>query len=108
MTLLPGEIWLANIPFTTGAASKMRPVLILWIDAHDAVGAAITPASPRSATDVLLRDRNREGLRVSSTVRLSRLDSLEESIFVRRLGVLPGADSAAVRHVWISQIRLTF
>lgn len=24
---LPGEIWLANIPFTNGAASKLRPVL---------------------------------------------------------------------------------
>ena len=29
----PGEIWLADIPFTSGIASKLRPVLVLWIDA---------------------------------------------------------------------------
>ncbi|HEY5232026.1 MAG TPA: type II toxin-antitoxin system PemK/MazF family toxin [Verrucomicrobiae bacterium] len=47
----PGEIWLAEIPFTNGAASKIRPVLILWIDAGDAVVAAITSTTPRSQTD---------------------------------------------------------
>jgi mRNA interferase MazF len=33
----PGEIWLADIPFTNGIASKVRPVLVLWIDVGDAV-----------------------------------------------------------------------
>jgi hypothetical protein len=27
----PGEFWLADIPFTNGAASKVRPVLVLWM-----------------------------------------------------------------------------
>lgn len=31
----PGEIWLADIPFTNGVASKIRPVLMLWLDAAD-------------------------------------------------------------------------
>jgi hypothetical protein len=31
MTPLPGEIWLADIPFTDGSASKIRPVLVLWL-----------------------------------------------------------------------------
>jgi len=37
----PGEIWLAEIPFTSGAASKLRPVLALWTDAADVVVAAV-------------------------------------------------------------------
>jgi mRNA interferase MazF len=51
----PGEIWLADIPFTSGAASKLRPVLVLWTDAADVVVAAVTSAQPRSTTDVLLQ-----------------------------------------------------
>ena len=30
-----GEIWLADIPFTSGVASKLRPVLVLWEDASN-------------------------------------------------------------------------
>ena len=39
-----GEIWLADIPFTSGGASKLRPVLVLWEDAADVVVAAVTKA----------------------------------------------------------------
>ena len=43
MTPSPGEIWLAEIPFTDGSASKIRPALVLWLDAWDAVVAADCP-----------------------------------------------------------------
>ena len=33
----PGEVWIADIPFTSGTASKLRPVLVLWTDAADVV-----------------------------------------------------------------------
>jgi mRNA interferase MazF len=103
-----GEIWLASISFTMGTASKLRPVLILWIDAQDAVVAAITSAAPRSATDVALRDWSTEGLRVPSTVRLSRLDSLEQSTFTRQLGTISTTDAAMIQQVWSRQVRLNF
>ena len=41
----PGEVWIADIPFTSGTASKLRPVLVLWTDAADVVVAAVTSAS---------------------------------------------------------------
>jgi mRNA-degrading endonuclease toxin of MazEF toxin-antitoxin module len=63
-----GEIWLADIPFTSGLASKVRPVLILWVDANDVVVAAVTSVQPRSASDVPLSDWSKAGLRVPSTV----------------------------------------
>jgi mRNA interferase MazF len=104
----PGEIWLAEISFTNGAASKIRPVLILWVDAGDAVVAAITSASPRSPTDISIADWKTAGLRVASTVRLSRLDCLEQILLRQKLGVLSLGDAQNVKRVWANQIRLQF
>jgi mRNA interferase MazF len=104
----PGEIWLAKIPFTTGAASKLRPVLILWTDAADVVVTAVTSAPPRSSTDVALYDWSACGLRVASTVRLSRLDCLEQSLLQRRLGIVTRADAAQIKNTWDNKIRLNF
>ncbi len=47
---------MANIPFTSGAGSKKRPILLLWLDGEDVVAAAVTSAKPRSQTDVFLND----------------------------------------------------
>jgi mRNA interferase MazF len=108
MTSRPGERWLAEIPFTGGQASKIRPVLILWIDAADAVVAAVTSAAPRSATDLALNDWKMAGLRVASTVRLSRLDCLEQILPRRRLGVLSLNAAQQIKQTWVNQIRLQF
>src|SRR5579859_7754580 len=105
---LAGEIWLAEIPFTGGAASKIRPVLILWIDAADAVVAAVTSATPRSVMDVPLQDWAAEGLRVASTVRLSRLDCLEQVLLKRNLGRLTQRDASTLKQVWSKEIRPRF
>ena len=32
-----GELWLAEIPFTSGMASKLRPVLVLWEESTQVV-----------------------------------------------------------------------
>jgi|SRR5664280_1590820 len=104
----PGEIWLAEIPFTNGTAAKLRPVLILWVDAGDVVVAAITSAAPRSPTDVSLVDWKAAGLRVASAVRLSRLDCLEQILLRQKLGVLFLNDAQGVKRIWAGQIRLQF
>jgi mRNA interferase MazF len=104
----PGEIWLANIPFTNGLASKIRPILALWLDAADIVVAAVTSAQPRSAADVALLDWISAGLRVPSTVRLSRLDCLEQSLLQRKLGVVSAGDALRIHQTWLEQIKLQF
>ena len=104
----PGEIWIADIPFTNGAASKLRPVSVLWTDAADVVVAAITSAQPRSITDVALQEWQSAGLRVASTVRLSRLDCLEQNHLRRRLGVLAATDAGLLKRIWENQVRLRF
>jgi mRNA interferase MazF len=103
-----GEIRLAEIPFTDGSASKIRPVLVLWLDAADVVVAAVTSASQRSPTDVALADWQSAGLRVASTVRLSRLDCLEQILLRRKLGSLSSEDARKIKEVWTNRIQLRF
>jgi mRNA interferase MazF len=74
-------IRVAEIFYTNGTDAKKRPVLILWVDGQDAVVAVVTSAAPRTVTDIFLTHWAESGLRVPSTVRLSRLDCLELSLF---------------------------
>jgi mRNA interferase MazF len=108
MTIQPGEFWVADIPFTDGSGSKRRPVLVLWLDAMDVVAAVVTSAPPRSNIDVALADWQASGLRTASTVRLSRLDCLEQSLLIARIGTLSPADAQGVKQVWANEIKLDF
>ena len=107
-TIEPGDFWVANIPFTNGADSKKRPILLLWLDGEDVVAAAVTSAKPRSQTDVFLNDWSISGLRVASTVRLSRLDCLEKSLLLAKIGQISQADAAAVKQVWELYVKPQF
>ncbi|HEY9645320.1 MAG TPA: type II toxin-antitoxin system PemK/MazF family toxin [Chroococcidiopsis sp.] len=108
MTITPGDIWVAEIPFTDGSASKKRPVLILWLDTQDVIVAAITSASPRSVTDITLQDWQQSGLRVASVVRLARLDCLEQSLLIARIGHISQVDAQQVMDVWSSDVKPKF
>lgn len=108
MTIEPGDFWVANIPFTNGADSKKRAILLLWLDGEDVVAAAVTSAKPRSQTDVFLNDWSISGLRVASTVRLSRLDCLEKSLLLAKIGQISQADAAAVKQVWELYVKPQF
>lgn len=108
MTITPGDLWIAEILFTDGSAAKKRPVLILWLDAQDVVVAAVTSASPRSITDVMLQDWQQSGLRVASVVRLARLDCLEQSLLIARIGHISQADAQQLTDVWHSEVKPNF
>jgi mRNA interferase MazF len=107
-TIQAGEFWIAEIPFTSGATAKKRPVLILWIDGNDVVVAAVTSALPRTKTDVTLADWKISGLRVASTVRLSRLDCLEHSLLLVKIGQLSAKDADRLKEAWNLHIKPQF
>ncbi len=107
-TIKAGDIWIADIPYTNGAASKKRPVLILWIDENDVVVSAITSAQPRTNPDVALVDWAKSGLRVASTVRLSRLDCLETSLLIGKIGQLSNQDAETIKKIWKIHIQPQF
>lgn len=108
MTIQPGDLWVANILYTDQSAAKKRPVLILWLDSQDVVVAAVTSAAPRSPTDLLLHHWQSSGLRVASTVRLSRLDCLEQSLLITKLGRITTADAQSLHQVWAMYIKPQF
>jgi mRNA interferase MazF len=109
MTIIrPSDLVVADIPFTNGSASKKRPVLVLWLDGQDAVVSAVTSALPRTITDVPLDDWRSSGLRVASTVRLSRLDCLEQSLLVFQLGHISSTDAQRLKAVWSAHIMPQF
>ncbi len=100
MTIHPGEFWVADIRFTDGSGSKKRPVLVLWLDRFDAVVAAVSTAAARSTTDAPLTDWRASGLRAASIVRLSRLDCLEQTLLIGRIGSISSGDGRAVKQAW--------
>lgn len=108
MSCQSGDFWVAEIQFTDGSGAKRRPVLVLWLDGQDAVVAAVTSAAPRTLTDVALVDWQRSGLRAASTVRLSRLDCLEQSLLIFRLGRVSAVDAIQLQDAWRSHISLQF
>jgi mRNA interferase MazF len=108
MTAMAGELWVADIPFTDGSASKKWPVLALWQDGMDVVVAAVTSAAARSPTDIPLLDWKAAGLRVPSTVRLSRLDCLEHSLLIHRLGLLSDPDRQIIKSAWDQHVQPQF
>jgi mRNA interferase MazF len=107
-TIQPGEFWVADIPFTSGGGSKKRPILVLWVDGDDIVAAVVTSAKPRTQTDVPLNDWSASGLRVASTVRLSRLDCLEQSLLLAKIGRVSQADAEQLKQVWDMYIKPQF
>ncbi len=108
MIIRGGEVWIAEISYTSGIGVKKRPVLVLWLDGRDVVVAVVTSAPPRTNTDVFLNQWAESGLKVPSTVRLSRLDCLEASLLHKRVGQLSETDAVELKRVWQESIYLQF
>jgi mRNA interferase MazF len=58
--------------------------------------------------DIPLADWAGAGLRRASTVRLSRLDCLEQSLFLGRIGTISPADAHAIKQAWTNLIKPQF
>ncbi|MFM7363013.1 MAG: type II toxin-antitoxin system PemK/MazF family toxin [Cuspidothrix sp.] len=108
MTIQAGEFWVAQIPFTSGVSSKKRPVLVLWLDGDDVIVAVVTSTPPRTDTDVLLADWFASGLRVPSTIRLSRLDCLEKFLLLTKIGHISELDAEQLKQTWDLYIKPQF
>lgn len=108
MTISPGDFWIANIAFTDGSIAKKRPVLVLWLDGQDVVVAAVTSAPPRTNTDIFLEDWQQSGLRRPSTVRLFRLDCLEQSLMLAKIGTISPASGQLLKATWESFVKPQF
>jgi mRNA interferase MazF len=101
-----GEIFICRFPFTSGAFSKPRPVLVLFDLQQDVLICRITSATRTGPLDVILADWKQAGLAKPSVARLDRLVTAEKSILGRQLGILSAADQTTIRRAWNQHMQL--
>ncbi len=90
-----GDIVLLSFPFTDLQSAKVRPALVVSADSfnkvnEDAIFVFITSRESRTLYDVRITSSDPSfkstGLKVSSTMRVSKLMCLEQKLVRRRLG----------------------
>lgn len=101
-----GNVFICRFPFTSGALSKPRPVLVLFDLQQDVLICRITSVLYQGPCDVALMDWKHAGLAKPSVARLDRLVTAEKNLLRRYLGQLSAADLAAVREVWNQHMHL--
>lgn len=101
-----GDVCICVFPFTSGADSKARPALVLMDLGGDCLVCRITSVPHRGFLDLPLNDWQSAGLDRPSTIRLSRLVTVEKSILKVRIGKLSQSDLDRVRTLWNDKFRL--
>jgi mRNA interferase MazF len=101
-----GEVFICEFPFTSGTASKPRPVLALFDLQQDVIICRITSVLRSGPLDVTLADWQQAGLAKPSVARLDRLVTAERAILRRRIGHLSARDETAVGTAWNQHMRI--
>jgi mRNA interferase MazF len=101
-----GEVVVCVFPFTSGRTAKARPVLVLKDFRIDCLVARITSVPYKEFLDFSLVGWREAGLEKPSTIRLSRLVTLDKSLFKTRIGRLTEEDLVQARRLWNEEFRL--
>lgn len=101
-----GEVYVCVFPFTSGQSAKARPVLILMDLGPDCLVCRITSVPHRGFLDLPLTHWQEAGLEKPSTIRLSRLVTVEKQILKLHIGRLAADDLIHVRSLWNEKFRL--
>lgn len=95
-----GDIVSVNFPFADLHVQKRRPGLVLISDDVDLVVARITTHSPRHQFDVALTGWTASGLPHASTVRLTKLATLDHRLVHHVVGHLQSEDIQSIIQAW--------
>ena len=96
-TAQPGDIVLVRFPFTDLTTTKVRPAVVLATHGDDLtiVGVFSIPPQPLQGTWLVLSDQDPHfaatGLKITSVVKAERIAVIEQSLVVRRIGILSAA-----------------
>lgn len=101
-----GDVCVCVFPFTSGHGSKARPVLVLMDLGPDCLVCRITSVPHRGFLDLQVNEWQEAGLDKPSTIRLSRLVTVEKAILKVRIGRLSDEDITLVRSLWNEKFRL--
>jgi mRNA interferase MazF len=100
-----GDVYICLFPFTSGHDAKPRPVLILRDLDPDCLVCRITSVPHQGFLDLPVTHWQDAGLEKPSTIRLSRLVTIEKVLLRLRIGRLAPDDLALVRLTWNEQFR---
>jgi len=101
-----GDVYICTFPFTSGQGSKSRPVLVLMDLGVDCLVCRITSVPHCGFLDLAVEGWREAGLEKPSTIRLTRLVTIEKSILKLRIGRLGPADRERVRTLWNDKFHL--
>lgn len=87
---------LLSFPFSDLQARKPRPGLVLMSDDADVLLVRVTTQAPRGPLDVALVHWSAIGLLGASTVRLTKLATIDRRLVYRRIGRLDPEDGRAM------------
>jgi len=91
-----GDIVAVDFPFSDLQGQKRRPGLVLVADDNDVLLARLTTHPPRGATDVGLSRWNEVGLPKPSTVRWTKLATVDRRLIHHTIGHLRSEDASAL------------
>lgn len=95
------EIWFVNMPFEEGIGSKHRPALVIDTQTNYVVVGKMTKHPPRPGYqyEYQMIDWKGAGLRLPTTLRLSKIATLQEADFIRKMGEIQPIDQMNVREL---------
>jgi mRNA interferase MazF len=99
-TFRVGDIVSVEFPFSNLQTHKRRPGLVLISGEVDLVVARVTTHAPRDPSDVALTYWAEIGLPLASTIRLTKLATIDQRLVHHPIGHLHSEDSQAVAHAW--------
>lgn len=106
-----GDVVTVEFPFSDFQQLKKRPGLVLAIDESDALLARITTRPPRETGDIFLENWDAAGLPKPSTVRLTKLVTIDRRLVLRRVGCLSAPDRSSIVQGlggWLQALRAEF
>jgi mRNA interferase MazF len=95
-----GDIVSVEFPFSDLQNRKRRPGLVLVSGDVDLLVARLTTRPPREASDVALQRWSEISLPRPSTVRLTKLATIDHRLVHHKIGHLHADDAGAVAQAW--------
>lgn len=101
-----GNVSVCAFPFTAGQGATVRPVLVLMDLGPDCLVCRITSIPHHGFLDLPVTKWQEAGLEKPSTIRLSRLVTVDKCLLKVRIGQLAPEDLDRVKMLWNEKFRL--
>jgi mRNA interferase MazF len=99
-----GDIVAVEFPFSDFQTSKRRPGLVLVSGEMDLLVARLTTHPPREPSDVAIKRWSETGLPRASTIRLTKLVTIDHRLVHHQIGRLHPDDGRAGLQAWQQMI----